>query len=459
MESTGLGEAQLKVGDLNFPPRKIWIKTFGCQMNTHDSERLLSHLQKLNFSQTSDLPEADLVLFNTCAIRDLANQKFYSQLGEIKHAKQAKKDLVVGVGGCIAQTDGKELLRKYSYLNFTFGTDVLDTINDMVFRAYAGDNKFTINAWDRSSNFSIETKITHNSPQAFINIIKGCNKYCSYCIVPYTRGKERSRKIDEIVKDVQNLCEYQGIREITLLGQNVNSFGKEHDESLADLLYELEKIKKLKLIRYTTSHPYDVSDELIAAHGTLKKLSNHLHLPVQSGSNSVLRRMLREYTVEHFSNLCKKLRSANPSIVLSTDIIVGFIDETREEFDATLLLLKNIKFDSIFSYVYSKRQYTRAALLPDLLPLKTKKSRLQELQSYQLKIQGTIRRKLLGRTFKILVEGTSVKKGVRKWKGRTNCNRLVHFKGKEEGLDYLWKWVDVKIIESTPLSCQGVLLG
>ena len=307
--STGM--EMVKMGDLTFPPRKVWLKTFGCQMNYHDSERILSHLKKLNFSPASEVQEADLVLFNTCAVRELANNKFYSQLGEIKHLKKVKgENLVVGVGGCVAQTEGKDLVKKFKHLDFAFGPDTIDTINDMVFRTYAGDNKFTVNTWDRSSDFSIETKINHGTPQAFVNIIKGCDKYCTYCIVPYTRGRERSRKKDEIVEDVRRLVKYQGVQEVTLLGQNVNSFGKENGETLAQLLMELDKIEGLELIRYTTSHPYDVSDELIAAHGSAKKLSKHLHLPVQSGSNTVLQRMNREYTKEHFLGLMEKLRAA-----------------------------------------------------------------------------------------------------------------------------------------------------
>ena len=317
------GQKIIKMGDLTFPPRKVWMKTFGCQMNYHDSERILHNLKRLNFDKTEDKDEADLILFNTCAVRDLANSKFYSQLGEIKKNKAKKNGLVVGVGGCVAQTEGKQLIKQYKHLDFAFGTDVIDQINDMVFRVYAGDNKFSVNAWDRSTDFSIETKITHGSPQAFVNIIKGCNKYCSYCIVPYTRGKERSRKVVEVVQDISRLVEYQGIQEVMLLGQNVNSYGKENGQSLAELLYELDKINGLELIRYTTSHPYDVSDELIQAHGGVKKLSKHLHLPVQSGSNTVLQRMLREYTSEHYLSILEKLRASQPDIVLTSDIIVG----------------------------------------------------------------------------------------------------------------------------------------
>ena len=453
------GERTVVMGDLVFPPRKVWMKTFGCQMNYHDSDRIVSHLADLNFSKTEELDEADLVLFNTCAVRDLSNNKFYSQLGEMKHAKKKKNGLVVGVGGCVAQTEGKELVKKYRHLDFAFGTDVIDTINDMVFRVYAGDNKFTINSWDRSENFSIETKVTGDSPQAFVNIIKGCNKYCTYCIVPYTRGKERSRRLAEVVEDVTKLVKYQGIQEVTLLGQNVNSYGKENGESLAQLITELDKIDGLEIIRYTTSHPYDVSDELIAVHGTSKKLSKHLHLPVQSGSATVLERMHREYTPEHYLGLLEKLRKAQPEIVLSTDIIAGFVNETEEEHQATLDLLDKAQFDFIYSYVYSKRNKTRAAKMEDSLDDETRGRRLREIQAHQLKIQDKIHQTMLGKIYRVLVDDEGNMGGVKKWKGRTNCNRIVHFRPENDEKNYKWHWVDVKITSATALSCQGELVA
>jgi tRNA-2-methylthio-N6-dimethylallyladenosine synthase len=449
------GERKVIMGDLEFPPRKVWMKTFGCQMNYHDSDRIISHLNDLNFTPTEVVEDADLVLFNTCAVRDLANNKFYSQLGEIKHAKNKKNGLVVGIGGCVAQTEGKELVQKYKHLDFAFGPDVIDTINDMVFRVYAGDSKFTINSWDRSENFSIETKVSTDSPQAFVNIIKGCNKYCTYCIVPYTRGKERSRLKSEIVADVTKLVKYQGIQEVTLLGQNVNSYGKENGETLAELIMELEQIEGLVLIRYTTSHPYDVSDDLIAVHGKSKKLSKHLHLPVQSGSATVLERMYREYTPEHYLGLLEKLRAAQPEIVLSTDIIAGFVNETEEEHQATLDLLDKAQFDFIYSYVYSKRNKTRAASMDDTLTDKERNRRLREIQAHQLKIQDKIHQTMIGKTYRILVDSDGNMGGVKKWKGRSNCNRIVHFIPQDLTTDYKWHWVEVEITSATALSCQG----
>lgn len=455
-ENTSSSDVKV-VGDLEFPPRKVWVKTYGCQMNYHDTERMLSHLKPLNFSLAQEKEDADLLIFNTCAIRDLANQKFYSHLGNTKHQKAAKKDVKVAAAGCIAQTESKQLLKKYPQLDFAFGTDVIDNIGDMVYRAYSGDKKFSVTSWDRSENYSIETKRTHGSPQAFVNIIKGCDKFCSYCIVPFTRGREKSRTITEIVNDVARMVAHEGVQEITLLGQNVNSFGKKNGESLAELIMELEKIDGLEMIRYTTSHPYDISDELIAVHGISKKLSNHLHLPVQSGSNTVLQRMLRQYSIEHYLERLEKLRAANPDIVISTDIIAGFPNETEEEHRATLKLLDKARYDFIYSYNYSSRPGTKSARMKDVLTKDIRGRRLREIQAHQLEIQAEVRKEMVGKTYRVLVEGKSLMKGQTKWKGRTNCYRIVHFEG-AEGHDYQWHWVDLKITSATALSCQGEIV-
>ena len=456
-----LTDGSKKVGDLNFPKRKVWVKTYGCQMNYHDTERILSHLTPLNFTLTEDQEEADLMLFNTCAIRDLANQKFYSHLGNAKHLKVNNKtgrEVKIAAGGCIAQTESKELLKKYPQLDFAFGTDVIDNIGELVYRAYSGDRSFSVTSWDRADNYSIETKVTHNSPQAFVNIIKGCDKFCSYCIVPFTRGREKSRSIAEIVNDVARLVTYQGVQEVTLLGQNVNSFGKKNGESLAELILELDKIEGLEIIRYTTSHPYDISDELIAAHGKSKKLANHLHLPVQSGSNTVLRRMLRQYSIEHYLERLERLREANPEIVISTDIIAGFPNETEEEHKKTLELLDRAQYDFIYSYNFSARPGTKASKMKDVLTKEIRGRRLREIQKYQLEIQAKLRSEMEGKVFRVLVEKKGQMKGVTKWMGRTSCFRIVHFEPEKLDQNYQWHWVDVRITQATALSCQGEIV-
>ena len=463
--------ATVKVGELEFPPRKVWMKTYGCQMNYHDSERIMSHLSGLNFTKTEEQNDADLVIFNTCAVRDLANQKFYSHLGEAQKLKgipkrhipgvrppKPTKKVIVAAGGCIAQTESKELLAKYKQLDFAFGTDVIDNIGEMVYRAYAGETKFAVTSWDRSENYSIETKITQGTPQAFVNIIKGCDKFCSYCIVPFTRGREKSRRLAEVVTDVKRLVEYSGIQEVMLLGQNVNSFGKDNNESLAQLIMELDQINGLNLLRYTTSHPYDVTDELVDAHRHAKKLANHLHLPVQSGSNTVLQRMLREYTVEHYLTLLEKMRKANPNIVITSDMIAGFPNETEEEHQDTMKLLDLAQFDNIFAYSYSSRKGTKSARMTDVLTDDIRARRLLEIMDKQKLIQAKIRSQMVGKTYRVLVEEKGVSKGITKWTGRTNCGRIVHFEPATPESNYQWHWVDVEITSTTALSTQGNLV-
>jgi tRNA-2-methylthio-N6-dimethylallyladenosine synthase len=442
-----------------FPKRRVWLKTFGCQMNYHDSERLLSHLQEINFYPAETREEADLILFNTCSIRDLANSKFYSHLGELKKFKQKQgSELVIGVGGCIAQIEGEDLLKRFSHLNFAFGTDAIDSINDLVVRAYSKEDKFFVNKFDRGRDYSIETKIVHGEPQAFVNIIKGCDKFCTYCIVPYTRGREKSRRLKEIVADCNKIVAEQGICEITLLGQNVNSFGKEHGETLAQLIEQLEPINGLKRLRYTTSHPYDLSDELIAVHASSKKLANNLHLPVQSGSNSVLERMRREYSIEHYMDRVARLRAANPNLTISTDIIVGFPNETEEEFQSTIELLNRIRYDSIYSFKFSPRDGTNAAKIKDSLTEELRSRRLQLVQKRQLEIQAEDRIRMVGQRFEVLVEGSKVMKGELKWGGRTSCNRIIHFLPETPEQNYKWHWVELEVTSTTALSCQGKVI-
>lgn len=445
-------------GPTILPEGKVWFKTFGCQMNYHDTERLLYHLRRLNIEQTDDINQADLIIFNTCAIRQLANSKFYSQLGEAKIIKQKNPKLRIGVCGCVAQIEGKELMKKYPALDFVLGTDELDSIDEVILRLFQGESNICMIKWSDNPDYSIQTRIVSGSPSAFVNIIKGCNNFCSYCIVPYTRGREISRKLSEIVLDVRRLVKTKGIQEVTLLGQNVNSFGKEHGESLPQLIYELDKIGGLEIIRYITGHPYDLSDDLINVYKESKKLSKHLHLPVQSGSNTVLKRMNRRYTREHYLGLLDKLREVRPDIVISSDIIVGFPNETEAEFQDTLDLLTQAQFDFVYSFNFSPRPGTQAAKIKDCLDLQIKKERLKRLQEHQLVIQEKIRAELVGKKVKILVEGQSFMKGIAKWKGRTDCFRIVHFKDVDSRKNYKWHWVDVEILSSTALSCQGKLL-
>jgi len=453
-----MSSENITVGELEFPPRKVWLKTYGCQMNYHDSERILYHLLNLGFIQVEKSQDADLIIFNTCAIRDRANQKFYSGLGEVKALKKLKPDLVIGICGCVSQTEGKEIVSKYKQIDFAFGTDTIDNISEYLNEIYAGKQGRVDLSQDQSKVYSIQTLLAHDSPKAFVNIIKGCDNFCSYCIVPFARGREKSRKIDEIYNDVLNLVNNRGIQEIMLLGQNVNSFGKENGETLAELVIELDKIEGLKILRYTTGHPYNLTDRLIELHGSSKTLSRHLHLPIQSGSNTVLERMNRKYTREHYLGLLAKLRKSRPDIVISTDLIVGYPNETEEEFLDTMRLLDEGQFDFIYSYKFSPRKNTLAFKIKDQLKDEIKRKRLRILQLHQLEIQRNIREQLVGKKMMVLVEGKSYMKNVLKWGGRTNCNRLIHFIPKDKEADYRWKWVNLEVISATALSLQGKLL-
>ena len=335
---------------------------------------------------------------------------------------------------------------------------MIDRVGEIVIRVLQGENKILVTSFDTRKEYSLETQISHSNPQAFVNIIKGCDKFCSYCIVPFTRGREKSRRKEEIVSDVRRLVEEKGVGEITLLGQNVNSFGKEHGETLAELLLDLEKINGLHLIRYTTSYPSDFTDELIAVHGQSKKLAKHLHLPVQSGSDSILARMKRGHTVENYLEIVEKLRAAQREIVLTTDIIVGFPGESEQEFQETLNLIRLVGYDSIYSYKFSARDGTKAAKMSDVIPLKIKNERLQILQQEQNAIQHKLRQELVGRRMCLLTADKSIKKGVLKWMGRTSCNRIVHYPSNQTKDQHLWHWVEVEIDSATTFSLRGKLL-
>ncbi|MBF0360744.1 MAG: tRNA (N6-isopentenyl adenosine(37)-C2)-methylthiotransferase MiaB [Oligoflexia bacterium] len=452
--------------------KKVFLKTYGCQMNEHDSERMLANLKEIDFISTNIKEEADLVLFNTCAIRDHANAKFYSHIGEIRALKLKRPSTIIAVGGCISQVEGEELLKRYPHIDIAFGPDNLHKITEMVL-AVSHQNKkrqkIFDNSFDTSSTYSIkDTKFVHGNPKAYVTIMKGCDNYCSYCIVPYTRGREKSRPMMEVVDDVKRLVEFHGIDEVMLLGQNVNSFGrkenkenKDSSENFVSLLRKLEMISGLKLLRYTSSHPRDVSDELICFHGESKKLADHLHLPVQSGSNVVLEQMNRGYSVEHYLGLLEKLKKANPRLKISSDIIVGYPGESEEEYQKTLNFLQQTQFDFIYSYAFSPRPGTKAFDLPQSKSIsrEEKSKRLHHLQLQQLSIQEHVRREMIGEVERVLVDGRNKRNDADSlmWRGRASNLRIVHFNPREEDrdFDFKWKWVEVKITSSTALSSKG----
>ncbi len=410
--------------------KKFFLKTYGCQMNEHDSEALRAMLIELGFSETDDYENCDLILLNTCSIRENAHNKAFGMLGRIKHLKQTKKDLLVGICGCMAQEKVvvDEILKKYKHVNFVFGTHNIDHLPRLVDKAYnSGKQEIEV--------YSEELDLVEDMPakrdttyKAYVNIIYGCDKFCTYCIVPFTRGRQRSRTREYILKEVNDLIK-DGYKEITLLGQNVNAYGKDlyDDYGFSQLLEDVAKTG-IARIRFVTSHPWDFTDEMIDVIGKYDNIMPSVHLPVQSGSSRVLKLMGRRYTKEEYLTLFNKLKKKVKNIAISTDIIVGFPGETEEDFEETLDLARTCKYDNAFTFIYSKREGTAACRLKDATPLAEKEERLQRLNKivnhYFLKNNEA----LLGKVEKVLVEGVSLKKKDHYF-GYTEGNKLVNFTG------------------------------
>lgn len=423
-------------------------------MNVYDSDRMTRLLAPLHFSQTDNIEEADLVLFNTCTVREKAKHKFLSDLGRLKGAKQKKNDLMIGVGGCVAQEEGENLLRRLPYLDFVFGVDQVDQLPTIVERIGATRQRIALTAWDTEPRFSLSYLLPSTSPvSTFVTIMKGCDKFCSFCIVPFTRGREKSRHPREILREIEGRVAL-GTREVMLLGQNVNSYlYEEHDFSA--LLRMVSDVPGLKRLRFTSPHPSDFCDKMIDCYATLPNLCKHLHLPVQAGNNEILKRMRRWYTIEHYKSRIKKLRERVPGVAISTDIIVGFPGESEEAFEDTIQLLKETRFDSLFSFVYSPRIGTKAAEYEDSVPRQEKERRLFRLQKLQDQISLEIHGLLIGTVVEVLVEKESPGGPLFAWlQGRTDTNKIVHFKGNP---NLVGQFVTVQLTEAFPHSLSGQL--
>jgi tRNA-2-methylthio-N6-dimethylallyladenosine synthase len=387
--------------------KKLFIKTYGCQMNVYDSERMSEVLGEDGYEKTLNPNEADMILLNTCHIREKAAEKVYSELGKFKELKANKPDLKIGVAGCVAQAEGEEIIRRQPLVDLIVGPQSYQNIADLAANAESGRKQIDI-AFPEEDKFSIlkEKRSAQRGPSAFLTVQEGCDKFCAFCVVPYTRGAENSRPVSRIIDEAKDLVE-SGVKEITLLGQNVNAFhgtgldGREW--SLAKLIWELDKIDGLARIRFTTSHPNDMTDDLIEAHGTCKKLMPYLHLPVQSGSNKILKRMNRSHDVESYLSLISKIRESRPDILISGDFIVGFPEETDKDFDDTISLIKNIEYGQAFSFKYSTRPGTPAAER-DQVSEEVKTARLHELQNLIKEQQKSIQDKMVDRTVEVLFE-------------------------------------------------------
>jgi tRNA-2-methylthio-N6-dimethylallyladenosine synthase len=438
--------------------KKLYIKTHGCQMNEYDSSRMRDLLQvSHDLVPTDDPEEADVLLLNTCSIREKAQEKVFHQLGRWKHLKQKNPDLIIGVGGCVASQEGAEIGRRAPYVDLVFGPQTLHRLPQMMEQRGPGGTLVVDVSFPEIEKFDNLPEPQVEGPTAFVSIMEGCSKYCTFCVVPYTRGEEVSRPMDDVIAEVAHLAS-GGVREVNLLGQNVNAYrGADHQGEIidfAELLHVVARIPGIDRIRYTTSHPVEFSDALIDAYAHIPELVDHLHLPVQSGSDRILAAMKRGHTALEYKSKIRRLRKIRPDISLSSDFIIGFPGESAADFAATMKLIEDIGFDSSFSFVYSARPGTPAAELPDGTDDDTKKKRLQILQARIIQQAGQISRRMVGSTQRILVTGVS-KKDPGQLQGRTENNRAVNFSATDQAL--IGHFVDVEIVDALPNSLRGVL--
>ena len=437
--------------------RKLYIKTHGCQMNEYDSAKMADVLRVAHgLERTDDPDQADVLLLNTCSIREKAQEKVFSQLGQWKAHKSRRPDAVIGVGGCVASQEGEALRERAPQVDLVFGPQTLHRLPDMLSAVWANRQPVVDISFPEIEKFDRLPEPRAEGPTAFVSIMEGCSKYCTFCVVPYTRGEEVSRPFDAVLTEVAALAA-QGVREITLLGQNVNAYrGPLGDDETADLALLIEyaaAIDGIDRIRYTTSHPVEFSDRLIETYSRVPQLVSHLHLPVQSGSDRILALMKRGHTVLEYKAKIRKLRAARPDISLSSDFIVGFPGETERDFEATMALIDEIGFDHSFSFLYSPRPGTPAANLADPTPLATKKERLAQLQARIEDGARAISQGMIGTVQRVLVDRPS-RKDDRQLSGRTENNRVVNFDG-PPGL--IGRFADLAITEALPNSLRGRL--
>ncbi len=434
---------------------KLYIKTFGCQMNVHDSNRIAGALRAAEQLELTDNPdEADVLLLNTCSVREKAQEKVFSQLGRWRELKRDRPDLIIGVGGCVASQEGEAIRERAPHVDIVFGPQTLHRLPAMLDEARRSRQPVMDISFPEIEKFDCLPDPRAEGPSAYISIMEGCSKYCSFCVVPYTRGEEISRPHGDILAEAAALIR-QGVREITLLGQNVNAYRHaDEDGSLVDLallIHYLAAIDGVERIRYTTSHPVEMTEALIQAHAEVPQLVGHLHLPVQSGSDRILALMKRGHNVLEYRDKVRRLREARPDLCLSTDLIVGFPGETEADFQATLDLIQAAYFDHSYSFIYSPRPGTPAADLPDDVPLTEKKRRLYRVQSLLESQAAEISRRMVGGRQRVLVEGPA-RVGEGLMSGRTENNRVVNFPGPAE---LRGQFVEVEITEALPNSLRG----
>ncbi|MDZ7672530.1 MAG: tRNA (N6-isopentenyl adenosine(37)-C2)-methylthiotransferase MiaB [Halanaerobiales bacterium] len=434
--------------------KKYFIRTYGCQMNEHDSEKIAGMLEELNYSKTDNLEDADFIFLNTCTVRENAELKIFGKIGALKKLKRNNPDLIIAIGGCMMQVEEpvEKIKTTYPQVDLVIGTHNLHKLPELVAKI-ENSNERIISVWDQEKGLIPDLPSVRKSDfQAWVTIMQGCDNYCSYCIVPYVRGHERSRPKDKIIKEVKKLVD-NGVVEVTLLGQNVNSYAKDLNQSydFADLLIELDQVKGLKRIRYMTSHPRDFDEKTIKTVANTEKVCEHFHLPIQSGSDDVLHQMNRGYTKEEYLKLIDLIHKYVPNNSISTDIIVGFPGETDQDFEDTIDLVKKVKFDMAFTFKYSKRTGTPAAKKDNQVPEEVKDERLQRLMDVQNKISLNQNAKFEGQIMEVLIEGES-KNNPETYMGRSRTNKLV-IVPKEEGL--IGKVVKVKIDNAQSWTLYG----
>ena len=440
-------------------PKKVFVQTHGCQMNEYDSARMADLLGASHgMVPTDKAEEADVLLLNTCSIREKAQEKVFHQLGRWKPLKQANPDLIIGVGGCVASQEGAEIGKRAPYVDVIFGPQTLHRLPEMIDSRRGGAPVVVDISFPEIEKFDRLPEPKVDGPSAFVSIMEGCSKYCTFCVVPYTRGEEVSRPLDDVIAEIASLAE-RGVKEVNLLGQNVNAYrGHNHLGEVVDfaeLLHFVNRVPGIERIRYTTSHPVEFSDAIIDAYADIPALVDHLHLPVQSGSDRILMAMKRGHTALEYKAKIRALRRIRPNISMSSDFIIGFPGETEADFEATMRLIDDIGFDNSFSFIYSARPGTPAADLPDDTPESVKKTRLHALQSRIAQQAQAISRRMVGTQQRILVTGVS-KKDPGQLSGRTENNRVVNFACTDAGL--IGEFASVDIIEALPNSLRGRLL-
>lgn len=439
--------------------RKLFIRTFGCQMNEYDSDKMIDVLNEdvgIELTQTAE--DADIILFNTCSVREKAQEKVFSDLGRVRQLKNQRPDLIIGVGGCVASQEGEAIIRRAPYVDVVFGPQTLHRLPELIRERQNGGKPQVDISFPEIEKFDNLPPARVEGPTAFVSIMEGCSKYCSFCVVPYTRGPEVSRPFEDVLMDIADLAD-QGVKEVTLLGQNVNAYrgAMPEGDGIADfamLLEYVHEIPGIERIRYTTSHPKEMTTRLIEAHGKLPKLAPYLHLPVQAGSDNVLVAMKRGYTTLEFKSIARRLRAARPDLLLSSDFIVGFPGETEDDFEKTLQLVRNVGFDQSYSFIYSRRPGTPAADLEDDTPLDVKRHRLHRLQALLNEQATAISQAMVGTVQDVLVEGPS-RRDPNELAGRAANNRMVNFSGNPRLIGHM---VQVRITQTLANSLRGEIV-